>query len=93
MADQTNASEKISFKDTLNLPRTDFPIRANTKLDDPAMIARWEQGKTYLKHHLSAMKAIRNLFCMMVRPMQMAIFMPGMPIIKFSKILCVNRNV
>ena len=47
MADQTTNSEKVSFKDTLNLPHTDFPIRANTKQDDPAMIARWEQEKLF----------------------------------------------
>ena len=46
MADQSTP-EKVSFKDTLNLPRTDFPIRANTKQDDPAMIARWEQEKLF----------------------------------------------
>src|SRR5689334_13495783 len=51
MADTLNQEPKVSFKDTLNLPRTDFPIRADSKTDDPAMIARWEQeqlfGKSY----------------------------------------------
>jgi len=42
MADTT---EKVSFKDTLNLPRTDFPIRANAKEEDAAMLARWEKEK------------------------------------------------
>lgn len=37
--------DKVSFKDTLNLPRTDFPIRANTKEEDPAMLARWATEK------------------------------------------------
>jgi isoleucyl-tRNA synthetase len=37
----------ISFKDTLNLPRTDFPIRANTKEEDPAMLARWEKENLF----------------------------------------------
>lgn len=40
MAEQAQ-EQKVSFKDTLNLPRTDFPIRANAKVDDPAMIERW----------------------------------------------------
>lgn len=41
-----NQQEKtISFKDTLNLPRTDFPIRANAKLDDPKMLQRWKDEK------------------------------------------------
>ena len=33
----------VSYKDTLNLPHTDFPIRAQAKVDDPAMIDRWKQ--------------------------------------------------
>ncbi|MDR3549805.1 MAG: isoleucine--tRNA ligase [Candidatus Babeliales bacterium] len=41
MADNQTPETKVSFKDTLNLPQTDFPIRANAKVDDPAMIARW----------------------------------------------------
>ena len=44
---QRCAENKVSFKDTLNLPRTDFPIRANAKIDDPAMIARWEKEELY----------------------------------------------
>ncbi len=36
-----NDSSKKSFKETLNLPHTDFPIRANAKVDDPLMIERW----------------------------------------------------
>jgi len=39
--------EKVSFKDTLNLPRTDFPMRANAKEEDPAMIARWEKENLF----------------------------------------------
>ncbi len=40
---------KVSFRDSLNLPRTDFPIRSNAKEDDPAMIKRWEQERLYEK--------------------------------------------
>ena len=36
---------KVSYKDTLNLPRTDFPIRANAKENDPKMIKRWKEEK------------------------------------------------
>lgn len=43
------AQETVSFKDTLNLPTTDFPIRANPKIEDPAMLARWQQEKIYTK--------------------------------------------
>ena len=42
-----DADNKVSFKDTLNLPRTDFPIRANATINDPAMIERWERENLY----------------------------------------------
>ncbi len=41
--------QKVSFKETLNLPQTDFPIRANAAIDDPKMIERWVQEKLYEK--------------------------------------------
>lgn len=37
----------VSYKDTLNLPHTDFPIRPNAAVDDPAMIVRWETTNLY----------------------------------------------
>ncbi len=40
---------KVSFKNTLNLPTTDFPIRPNAKVDDPSMLARWESEDLYNK--------------------------------------------
>ena len=46
MSDQNN-TEKKSFKDTLNLPHTDFPIRANHKVDDALMLKRWENENLY----------------------------------------------
>lgn len=50
MADSTQpAEQKISFKETLNLPTTDFPIRPQAKLDDPALIERWEQENLFKK--------------------------------------------
>jgi isoleucyl-tRNA synthetase len=36
-----------SYKDTLNLPRTDFPIRANPKEDDKVMLERWTKENLY----------------------------------------------
>ena len=37
--------DAVSFKTTLNLPQTDFPIRANAAQEDPAMLARWQEQK------------------------------------------------
>lgn len=33
----------VDYKKTLNLPHTEFPIRADHKLDDPIILARWAQ--------------------------------------------------
>lgn len=49
MADEQRDTKSISFKDTLNLPHTDFPIRANAALDDPLMIQRWKDRDLYRK--------------------------------------------
>jgi isoleucyl-tRNA synthetase len=47
MADEIKVDGKNSFKDTLNLPRTDFPIRTNAMVDDPAMIKRWNDEELF----------------------------------------------
>lgn len=49
MAERDSSEQKVSFKDTLNLPHTDFPIRANSKEEDPAMVVRWEKEKLFEK--------------------------------------------
>lgn len=54
----------ISFKDTLNLPRTDFSIRPNAAIDDPAMIVRWEIDQLYHKTfevHAGAQKYVLHV--------------------------------
>jgi isoleucyl-tRNA synthetase len=45
MAEQDN--QKKSFKDTLNLPYTNFPIRPNPKEDDLFILKRWENENLY----------------------------------------------
>jgi isoleucyl-tRNA synthetase len=49
MAEQSHADTKVSFKDTLNLPKTDFPIRPNASIDDPLLIERWEREQLYTR--------------------------------------------
>jgi isoleucyl-tRNA synthetase len=36
-----------NYKDTLNLPRTDFPMKANLAAREPEMIRNWEETKLY----------------------------------------------
>ncbi len=39
-------SEK-EYKDTLNLPHTEFPMKANLAQREPAFLAQWEEAKLY----------------------------------------------
>src|ERR1035437_5061755 len=37
----------MNYEDTLNLPKTDFPMRANLPVREPAIIARWDEIGLY----------------------------------------------
>src|SRR5688572_32835858 len=39
----------MDYKNTLNLPRTEFPMRANLPQREPAIIEQWEQMGLYQK--------------------------------------------
>lgn len=43
------ADEKKSYKDTLNLPRTDFSMRGNLPVREPERLARWYEQDLYWK--------------------------------------------
>ncbi len=36
-----------NYKDTLNLPRTDFPMKANLATREPAMLKAWQESRLY----------------------------------------------
>ena len=40
-------SNRPSFKDTLNLPRTDFPMKANLVAREPLLLQHWEDTDLY----------------------------------------------
>ncbi len=42
-------TEKKDFKQTLNLPSTDFPMKADLPQREPAFIKKWEEGDLYSK--------------------------------------------
>jgi isoleucyl-tRNA synthetase len=35
------------WKDTLNLPRTEFPMKANLQTAEPQALARWKELRLY----------------------------------------------
>ena len=42
-------SEKVDYKNTLNLPRTDFPMRGNLPKKEKEILNRWESIELYIK--------------------------------------------
>lgn len=38
---------RMNYKDTLNLPKTDFPMKANLTVREPEILARWEADDLY----------------------------------------------
>ena len=49
-----------NYKDTLNLPRTDFPMKANLATREPEMLKNWEETRVYQEVQKS--RAGRELF-------------------------------
>ncbi|MBI2882182.1 MAG: isoleucine--tRNA ligase [Candidatus Tectomicrobia bacterium] len=42
-------TEKLDYKSTLNLPRTDFPMKANLPVNEPERLRRWAEVDIYGK--------------------------------------------
>ncbi len=40
------------YKNTLNLPKTDFPMKANLAQREPILLKKWEKQRTNLKKFL-----------------------------------------
>ncbi|MBD0415708.1 isoleucine--tRNA ligase [Oryzicola mucosus] len=50
----TDTSEKLDYSKTLNLPQTDFPMRAGLPEKEPATVARWQKMDLYKRLRESA---------------------------------------
>jgi len=61
-------AETPDYKTTLNLPKTDFPMRAGLPKREPDWLARWETIGVY--DRLREKQGRRNTHCMMALPMQ-----------------------
>ena len=61
----------MDYKNTLNLPRTDFPMKADLVTREPERLKKWQAAKLYEK--IQAQRAgDRNLSCTTARPSPMA---------------------
>ena len=63
----------MDYKDTLNLPQTDFPMRGNLPQREPEILAKWEKNKIYEKVQKARADG-KCLSCTTVLPMPMGIF-------------------
>ena len=63
----------MDYKDTLLMPKTDFPMRGGLPNKEPQIQQKWKEQDLYQKI-LKKMKAIRHIFCMMVHRMQTEAF-------------------
>jgi isoleucyl-tRNA synthetase len=55
---EKKAKDGSGLKDTLNLPRTDFPMKANLPQTEPRQLAAWEEMRLY--HRIQAERARGN---------------------------------
>ena len=47
MSNQTQAKDDINLKETLNLPKTEFPMRANLAQNEPQRLKVWDKNNIY----------------------------------------------
>ena len=68
----------MEYKDTLLMPKTEFPMRGNLPNREPKMQEQWAEMNIYEKVQ-NVRKAVRYSSCMMDLHMPMAIFTWDMP--------------
>ena len=57
----------MEYKDTLNLPRTDFAMRADLVTREPERLKKWEAAKLYEKIQAARDGAPKSLSCTTAR--------------------------
>jgi isoleucyl-tRNA synthetase len=57
---RTGIAMSQNYKDTLNLPRTDFPMKANLAAREPELLKKWEEIQLY--QHIQESRKGRELF-------------------------------
>ena len=68
-----NSKIENKYKDTLNLPKTSFPMKANLSQREPNRLKKWIDDDVYTRLGKSSLGE-RGLFCMMALLMQMVIY-------------------
>ena len=63
----------MEYKDTLNLPKTDFPMKANLPNKEPNILKTWAE-KSVFEQALNQSSDNKSIYSMMALPMQMVTF-------------------
>jgi Isoleucyl-tRNA synthetase (EC 6.1.1.5) len=64
----------MEYKDTLNLPKTDFPMKANLKATEEKFLKEWEESGLYKNIIEKAKNRPKTLYFTTALPMPTAIF-------------------
>src|SRR5260370_23992495 len=62
----SQAAMSQNYKDTLNLPRTDFPMKANLTAREPELLKMWNETRLY--QQIQKSRQVRQLFVLHDRP-------------------------
>ncbi len=62
------SEKKMDWKDTLNLPRTDFPMKAQLSQKEPETLKKWEAAGIYEKILENRDRAASRTSCTTARP-------------------------
>ncbi len=63
----------LNYKDTINLPKTDFKMKANLKSLEPTILEKWEDIDV-ANYLMEIERMPKNIYCMMDHLMQMVIY-------------------
>jgi isoleucyl-tRNA synthetase len=67
-----SAENKDKYRDTVFLPKTEFPMRGELPKNEPEIVKKWQEMDLYEKMRKQSRRASRNGFCMTARPTRTA---------------------
>ena len=81
MTDTT--AESLDYKDTLFLPKTDFPMRAGLPQREPDWLARWERLRIYHRLRETAHGVVDDALAKLGRTRSLALTTPRFLVVPF----------
>ena len=57
----TEETPPVDYRDTVFLPKTDFPMKAGLPAKEPIILAKWQQAQLYEKRDLNPTTDLRSV--------------------------------